>query len=160
MIAAGERAPDFELSDQDGNAVALAALRGRRVVLAFYPADFSPVCTDQLSLYEACLTELRARGAELYGISVDSAYCHAAFRRHLGISIPLLADFHPKGQVARRYGVYSDDYGVAARALVLVGREGTVEWAHRSPSPLEVPQADLILAALDRVEAGREPRGR
>jgi peroxiredoxin len=148
LIAPGARAPDFSLPDQDGNVVSLADLRGERVVLAFYPADFSPVCTDQLSVYERSLAELEAAGARLYGVSVDSAWCHRAFREHLGISIPLLADFHPKGRVAREYGVYSDEHGVAARALVMIGPDGTVEWVHRTPSPLEIPGVELIQAAL------------
>jgi peroxiredoxin len=148
MIQPGTPAPVFSLPDQDGKVVSLADLRGSRVVLAFYPADFSPVCTDQLSVYQERLGELESSGARLYGISVDSAYCHRAFRKHLGVHIPLLSDFHPKGQVARAYGVYSEEYGVAARALVMVGPDGTVEWTHRSPSPLEIPGAELIQEAL------------
>ncbi|HEV2075362.1 MAG TPA: redoxin domain-containing protein [Thermoleophilaceae bacterium] len=148
MIKAGARAPAFELPDQDGNAVSLEGLAGLRVLLVFYPLDFSPVCTDQLTVYDRDLPGLAERGVHLYGVSVDSAYCHAAFRERLGVTMPLLADFNPKGAVARAYGVYSDDHGVAVRALVLIGPDGTVEWSHRSPSPLEVPGTDLILAAL------------
>ena len=148
MIEPGTPAPDFRLPDQDGNVVSLDDLRGSRVVLVFYPADFSPGCTHQLSVYQERLPELEASGARIYGISVDSAYCHRAFRDELGIGIPLLADFHPKGEVARAYGVYSDEYGVAARALVIVGPDGIVEWTHRSPSPLEIPGAELIQEAL------------
>ncbi len=148
MIATGTRAPGFTLPDQDGDVVSLAGLSGRTVVLVFYPGDFSPVCTEQLSLYEERLSELRARGVELYGVSVDSAYCHAAFRRHLDVSIPLLADFHPKGEVARAFGVYSDEYGVACRALVAIGPDGVVCWTHRSPSPLEIPGPELVIDAL------------
>ncbi len=128
--------------------MSLEGLRGRRFLLVFYPADFSPVCTDQLSTYEERLAELAPKGVDIYGVSVDSAFCHRAFRKHLGVTIPLLADFHPKGEVARAYGVWAPDYGVALRALVLVGPHGVVEWSHRSPSPLEVPSFDLIVEAI------------
>ncbi|MDQ3587007.1 MAG: redoxin domain-containing protein [Actinomycetota bacterium] len=153
MIEAGARAPDFTLPDQDGNEVSLADLRGRRVVLAFYPADFSPVCTDQLNVYHEVLGELEERGVTLLGISVDSAWCHKAFQDHLGITIVLLADFHPKGEVATSYGVWVDAHGVSARSLVMIGPDGTVEWSYRSPSPLEIPGANLIFDALDERRA-------
>jgi peroxiredoxin len=149
VIEAGAPAPSFTLVDQDGGHVSLADFRGRRVVLAFYPGDFSPTCTDQLSVYQAALGEFQRREVELLGISVDSAFCHNAFRKHLGVTIPLLADFHPKGEVAKAYGVWSQDYGQSGRALVLVGPDGTVEWSHRA-SPLEVPEPQLVFAALDR----------
>jgi peroxiredoxin len=116
VIAAGEPAPDFTLLDQDGQQVSLADFRGSTVVLAFYPADFSPACTDQLSLYQEALGELRSRGARLVGISVDGAFCHKAFQAHLGVTMPLLADFHPKGEVAKAYGLWSEEYGVCGRA--------------------------------------------
>jgi peroxiredoxin len=148
MIEPGAPAPDFELADQDGNKVSLSALRGQRVVLVFYPLDFSPVCTDQLNVYQEVLAELDAQGVALLGISVDSAFAHRAFQRHLGISIPLLADFHPKGKVARAYGVYLDERGHSERALVMVGPDGMVEWSHKAPTPLEVPGVNLIFDAL------------
>ena len=149
MIEPGSPAPDFTLSDQDGNKVSLADFRGRTVVLVFYPSDFSPVCTDQLSVYQEVLPQLEEAGARLVGISVDGAFCHKAFQQHQGLTIPLLADFHPKGEVAKAYGVWSEDHGVARRSLVMVGPEGTVEWAHLSP-PLEVPGANLIFDALEQ----------
>jgi peroxiredoxin len=149
VIAAGEPAPDFTLPDQDGEPVSLADFRGRTVVLAFYPSDFSPVCTDQLSVYQEVLGELEAREVQLIGISVDGVHCHSAFRSHLNLTLPLLADFHPKGEVARAYGVWSEEYGVSSRALVMVGPDGTVQWTHLSP-PLEVPGANLIFDALDQ----------
>jgi peroxiredoxin len=148
VIEPGEQAPDFTLPDQDGNKVSLSDLRGRTVVLAFYPSDFSPVCTDQLSVYQEVLGEFEERGVTLLGVSVDGAYCHRAFRNHLNLSFPLLADFHPKGEVARAYGVWSEDYGVSGRALVMIDPEGVVEWSYSS-SPLEVPGANLIFDALD-----------
>jgi peroxiredoxin len=149
VIEPGAQAPDFTLPDQDGNNVSLADFRGQTVVLVFYPADFSPVCTDQLSVYQEVLDEFEARGAKLVGISVDGVFCHRAFREHMGIGMPLLADFHPKGEVARAYGVWSEEYGVSSRALVMVGPEGAVEWSYMSP-PLEVPGANLIFDALDQ----------
>ena len=148
MIEPGSAAPDFTLPDQDGKQVSLADFRGRRVVLVFYPSDFSPVCTDQLNLYQEVLPQLEERGVALVGISVDGAFCHKAFQEQLNVRIPLLADFHPKGEVARAYGLYSEEYGVAGRGLVLVGPDGTVDWAYLSP-PLEVPGANLIFDALD-----------
>ncbi len=148
MIEAGARAPDFNLADQDGNEVSLAGFRGSRVVLVFYPSDFSPVCTDQLRVYQDVLGEFERRGARPIGISVDGAFCHKAFQSHLDIEIPLLADFHPKGEVARAYGVWSEEYGVSGRALVLVGPEGEVEWTYRR-SPLEIPPPEVIFEALD-----------
>jgi peroxiredoxin len=149
VIEPGQRAPDFTLPDQDGQPVSLSDFLGGTLVLAFYPADFSPVCTDQLGVYQEVLGELAARGVSLVGISVDGAFCHKAFQQHINVTIPLLADFHPKGDVARAYGVWSEDYGVSGRALVMIGPDGIVEWAYRS-SALEVPGANLIFDALDQ----------
>ncbi len=149
MIEAGSAAPDFTLPDQDGHRVSLSDYRGRTVVLVFYPADFSPVCTDQLSVYQEVLPQLAEAGAELVGVSVDGAFCHKAFQQQAGLSIPLLSDFHPKGEVARAYGVWFEDHGVARRALVMVGPDGTVQWSYLSP-PLEVPGANLIFDALEQ----------
>jgi peroxiredoxin len=149
MIEPGSPAPDFTLPDQDGNKVSLADFRGRTVVLVFYPADFSRVCTDQLSVYQEVLPQFEEQDATLLGISVDGAFCHKAFQAHLNTTIPLLADFHPKGEVAKAYGVYSDEYGVATRSLVMVGPDGVVTWSYSSP-PLEVPGANLIFDALEQ----------
>ena len=148
MIQPGSTAPDFTLRDQDGREVSLADFRGQTVVLVFYPADFSPVCTDQLNIYQEVLDQLEERGAKVIGISVDGSFCHKAFRDHLNLTIPLLADFHPKGEVSRAYGVWCEDYGVASRALVMVGPEGDVRWTYMSAA-LEVPGANLIFDALD-----------
>ena len=149
MIEAGSPAPDFKLRDQDGQEVSLADLRGQTSVLVFYPLDFSPVCTDQLSIYQELLAEFESRGVKPYGVSVDSAFCHKAFQEREGLTIPLLADFEPKGEVARAYGVYNDVYGTAQRALVMIGPDGVVKWAYCSPSPLEIPGANLIFDALE-----------
>jgi peroxiredoxin len=149
MIEPGSPAPEFSLPDQDGNRVSLSSYRGRTVVLVFYPADFSRVCTDQLSVYQEVLPQFEQAGAQLLGISVDGAFCHKAFQEHQGLTIPLLADFHPKGEVAKAYGVWSEEHGVAKRALVMVGPDGLVEWSYLSP-PLEVPGANLIFDALEQ----------
>jgi peroxiredoxin (alkyl hydroperoxide reductase subunit C) len=149
VIEPGTKAPDFRLADQDGKPVSLADFAGRSLVLAFYPLDFSPVCTDQLSIYQEVLGEIEEREASLVGVSVDSHACHAAFRERLGLTMTLLADFHPKGAVCERYGAYLPEYGHANRSLVLVGADGTVVWSHATPSPLEIPGANLIFDALD-----------
>ena len=149
MIEAGAVAPDFTLPDQDGDEVSLQDLAGQISVLVFYPLDFSPTCTDQLNVYQEVLPELEAKGAKLYGVSVDSSFAHKAFQDHLGLSIPLLADFHPKGEVSKAYGVYIEERGHDQRALVMIGPDLEVVWSHQAPSPLEIPGANLIFDALE-----------
>jgi peroxiredoxin len=149
VIAVGERAPDFSLPDHEGNDTSLANFRGRKVVLVFYPLDFSPVCTDQLSVYQEVLPHIEDAGATLVGISVDSSWAHRAFREKLGLTIPLLSDFEPKGEVVRAYGAYIDKVGHANRSLVLIDEDGVVRWVHESPTPLEIPGANLIFDALE-----------
>jgi peroxiredoxin len=148
MIAAGEPAPDFQLRDQDGEDVSLSDFSGRRLMLVFYPGDFSPICSDQLSVYQEVKPQLAERGVELVGISVDSFFAHKAFQAQLGIDTTLLSDFEPKGEVARAYGSYLDGPGFANRTLVLVDESGVVAWTYESPSPGEFPAADLLLAAV------------
>jgi peroxiredoxin len=148
MIAAGEPAPDFKLNDQDGEEVSLSDYKGRKVLLVFYPLDFSPVCSDQLSIYQEVKPEIAEQGVELLGISVDSAYAHKAFQEKLGIDTTLLADFEPKGEVAKAYGSYIDGAGIANRTLVLVDENGVVAWAYESPSPGEFPGPNVIFDAL------------
>jgi peroxiredoxin len=148
MIAAGEPAPEFSLRDQDGEMVSLSDFRGRRVLLVFYPLDFSPVCSDQLSIYQEVKPQIEEAGVELVGISVDHGFAHKAFQEKLGIDTPLLADFEPKGEVARAYGAYIEQTGHANRSLVLIDGEGVVEWVHESPTPLEIPGANVIFDAL------------
>ncbi len=148
MIEPGTAAPDFTLPDHDGNDVALADFAGRKLVLAFYPLDFSAVCTDQLSIYQEVLPDIEAQGATLVGVSVDSHVCHAAFREKIGITMPLLSDFHPKGAVCDAYGALIADRGHANRSLVLVGADGVVLWSYAAPTPLEIPGANLIFDAL------------
>jgi peroxiredoxin len=153
MIEPGSNAPDFDLPDQDGKRVSLGGLRGQTSILAFFPAAFSPVCTDQLSIYHEVGADLAERGAHVYGVSVDNAFSLKAFRESLGIAIPLLSDFHPKGAVSEAYGVYLAERGIAARALVMIGPDLAVTWSYRPPSPLEIPGANLIFDALDGVAA-------
>ena len=153
MIEAGAVAPDFTLPDQDGDLVSLQDLRGQVSVLVFYPLDFSPVCTDQLNVYQEVLGELEERGAKLYGVSVDSSYAHKEFAAKGNLTMPLLADFHPKGEVARKFGVFIEERGIAGRALVMIGPDGVVRWSYVSPSPLEIPGANLIFDALEEPAA-------
>jgi peroxiredoxin (alkyl hydroperoxide reductase subunit C) len=149
MIAAGTPAPDFTLRDQDGEKVSLAGYRGRKVLIVFYPGDFSPVCGDQFSIYQEVKGEITARGVELIGISVDSFFAHKAFQEKLGIDTTLLSDFEPKGEVARAYGSYLEGpLGFANRTLVLVDEDGTVAWTYESPNPGEFPGANVIFDAL------------
>jgi peroxiredoxin (alkyl hydroperoxide reductase subunit C) len=148
MIAAGEPAPDFTLRDQDGSEVSLTDFRGRRVLLVFYPFDFSPVCTDQLSVYQEVKADFEERGVELIGISVDHPYAHRAFREKLGIDTTLLADFEPKGEVSKAYGSFVESGGMSNRTLVLIDPNGVVEWSYESPSLGESPGANVIFDAL------------
>jgi peroxiredoxin len=149
VISPGEKAPDFSLPNHKGEQVSLSDFRGRAVLLAFYPNDFSPICSDQLSIYQEVKPSLDRAGLEVLGVSVDHSWAHRAFRKHLNIDFTLLADFHPKGEVARLYGAYLDDYGTANRSLVLIDPEGIVQWVHESPTPLEIPGANLIFDALE-----------
>jgi peroxiredoxin len=149
LIEPGSAAPDFSLRDQDGNEVSLGDFAGRRLILAFYPLDFSPVCADQLSIYQEVIGEIEASGAALVGISVDSTVCHAAFRKQLNLTMTLLSDFNPKGAVSRSYGAWIERVDHGNRSLVLVDERGIVAWSHASPTPLEIPGANLIFDALD-----------
>lgn len=153
MIAAGERAPAFTLPNQYGNEVSLSDYSGSRLVIAFYPADFSPVCNDQLSIYQEVLGEIHERRAKLVGISVDGVFAHKAFAERLGLTFPLLSDFHPKGEVSRAYGALIEKRGHANRSLVLVGSDGTVEYSMAAATPLEIPGANVIFDALEAAAA-------
>jgi peroxiredoxin len=153
LIEAGERAPDFSLPNHKGEQVSLSDFRGRRVMLAFYPSDFSPVCSDQLSIYQEVKPSLDEAGLEVVGISIDHSWAHRAFRKQLNLDFTLLADFHPKGAVAERYGAYLSDYGTSNRSLVLIDPEGVVRWVYESPTPLEIPGANLLFDALEAADA-------
>jgi peroxiredoxin len=148
MIAVGDQAPDFTLRNQDGEKVSLSDFRGRKVMLVFYPGDFSPVCGDQLSIYQEVKPEIEEKGVELVGISVDGFFAHKAFQEKLGIDTTLLSDFEPKGEVARAYGSYVEKMGFANRTLVLVDEDGKVAWTYESPNPGEFPGANVIFDAL------------
>jgi len=148
MIEVGQQAPDFTLRDQEGEKVSLADYRGRKLMLVFYPADFSPVCGDQFSIYQEVKPQIDETGAELVGISVDSAWAHRAFQEKLGFEFTLLSDFEPKGEVSRAYGSYIDRVGTANRTLVLIDEDGVVAWTYESPNPGEFPGANVIFDAL------------
>src|SRR3954465_561350 len=144
----GTPAPDFTLASGPSSNVRLSELRGRPVVLVFYPADWSPVCGDELALYNEILPEFRRLDAEVLGISVDGVWCHQAYAQHRNLHFPLLADFEPKGAVAQAYGVYRRDEGVCERALFVIDGDGVIRWSLVSPIGVN-PGADGILAALE-----------
>jgi peroxiredoxin len=148
VIEPGTQAPDFSLPDSEGNMIGLGDFAGRKLVLCFYPLDFSPVCSDQLSIYQEVLGDIEAKGASLVGVSVDSAYCHRAFRERLNLTMPLLADFHPKGEMSREYGAYQEEFGTDNRSLVLVDGDGMVRWSYATDSVKDIPGANLIFDAL------------
>jgi peroxiredoxin len=148
VIEPGTQAPDFSLPDSEGNMIGLGDFAGRKLVLCFYPLDFSPVCSDQLSIYQEVLGDIEAKGASLVGVSVDSAYCHRAFRERLNLTMPLLADFHPKGAMSREYGAYQEQFGTDNRSLVLVDGDGMVRWSYATDSVKDIPGANLIFDAL------------
>lgn len=150
----GTAAPDFALLATPDQRVSLSEFDGP-VVLVFYPADWSPVCGDQMALYNEILPEFQELGAELLGLSVDGAWCHAAFSRDRKLHFPLLADFEPKGDVARRYGVYRAAEGVSERALFVINAEGVIHWSYVSPVGVN-PGAAGILAALEELQK-KEP---
>jgi peroxiredoxin len=152
-LEVGAPAPDFALRSTPDQTVSLAEFRGRPVVLAFYPADWSPVCGDQMALYNEVLDEFRRFDAELIGISVDGIWCHLAFAHDRRLRFPLLADFEPKGSVARSYNVYRSDDGTSERALFVIDSEGVIRWSHVSPVGIN-PGADGILRALEALGPG------
>jgi peroxiredoxin len=152
ILPAGTPAPDFSLPVTPDQMLSLSDFRGRTVILAFYPNDFSPVCGDQLALYNEILSEFHKHHAELLGISVDSSWCHAAFASTRKLHFPLLADFEPKGAVAKRYGAYREQEGTAARALFVIDGEGIIRWSYLSPVGVN-PGADGILDALESLDS-------
>lgn len=153
LLPVGTKAPDFSLHSTPDQKVALREFRGRPVILAFYPADWSPVCSDQMSLYNAILPEFHKHNAQLLGISVDGVWTHAAFSKDRGLHFPLLADFEPKGAVSRRYGSYEEKIGESARTLYVIDGTGTIRWSYLSPEGVN-PGADGILAALESLPTG------
>jgi len=156
ILAPGTPAPDFSLPKSPDENLSLRDLRGRPVVLAFYPADWSPVCGDQLALYNESLDMLTELGnPQLVGISVDGMWCHQAYAQHRKLRFPLLADFEPKGAVARAYGAYREGDGLSERALFVIDPRGTIAWSYLSPIG-QNPGADGILRALESMRSGEE----
>lgn len=152
-LEAGTIAPEFELHSTPDQKVDLKHFRGRPVVLVFYPADWSPVCGDQLALYNEILPEFNRYAAQVLGISTDGVWCHNAYAASRKLHFPLLADFHPQGQVARDYGVYRDSDGVCDRALFVLDGDGVIHWSYVSPLGVN-PGADGILNALESLSSG------
>jgi peroxiredoxin len=152
VIAPGTPVPAFRLAREDGSSFTERDLRGRGTVLVFYPFAFSPVCTDQLQLYEGLLAELAAQGVALYGASCDSTWAQRAFRKKLGVSSEQLSDFEPKGAVCAAFGVLHEG-GFAQRALVAIGPDGLVRWSFQAPSPAELPPPELLREALAALSA-------
>jgi peroxiredoxin len=151
-------APAFSLPVTPDQYLSLSDFRGGSVIIAFYPADWSPVCSDQLALYNQILPEFHRRGAQIVGISTDGAWCHAAFAADRKLHFSLLSDFQPKGEVARRYGVYREQEGTSERALFVIDAAGAIRWSYVSPLGIN-PGADGILDALDAMAEAPHSRG-
>jgi peroxiredoxin len=148
VLPAGTAAPDFELPSGPDQTTRLRDLRGHPVILAFYPADWSPVCGEEVVLFNEVRSEFKEHDAEILGISVDGVWCHAAFAREKHLHFPLLSDFEPKGSVSRAYGAYRAADGVSERALFVIDRDGIIRWSYLSPIDVN-PGAAGILAALE-----------
>jgi peroxiredoxin len=150
ILGAGTSAPDFRLHVTPDQKLSLKELRGRPVILAFYPADWSPVCGDQMALYNEILSEFHKFNAEILGISVDGPWCHEAFSKDRHLHFPLLADFEPKGAVAKSYGAYRFEDGTCERALFVIDKNGVIAWSYCSPVAVN-PGADGVLDALEKL---------
>lgn len=150
MLEKGTTAPDFELNATPDQKIKLQDFKGKNVILAFYPADWSPVCSDQMALYNEMLKYFSKYDAQIFGISVDSVWCHLAFAKDRNLHFPLLADFEPKGEVSKAYGVYDDTVGESQRALFVIDKEGNIAWSYLSPTAVN-PGADGILDALEEL---------
>lgn len=148
ILSPGTKAPEFQLPVTPDQKLSLSDLRGKPVILAFYPADWSPVCGDQMALYNEILPEFQKHQAELIGISCDGVWCHTAFAKDRNLHFPLLADFEPKGAVAKDYGVYFEAAGISERALFVIDKDGIIRWSYCSPIGVN-PGADGILEALE-----------
>jgi peroxiredoxin len=155
VLSPGTQAPDFSLRCTQDQSVSLSEFRGRPVVLAFYPADWSPVCSGQMALYNEMLDEFQEFQAELLGISVDGTWCHDAFAKQTKLHFPLLADFEPKGAIARAYGVYDEKEGICERALFVIDADGIIQWSYVSPIGIN-PGANGILFALEDLKKKTE----
>ncbi|WP_159476414.1 redoxin domain-containing protein [Dyadobacter sp. 3J3] len=150
MLQKGDKAPDFKLFATPDQQISLNELQGKNVIIAFYPADWSPVCSDQMALYNEMLKYFDKYNATILGISVDSKWCHLAFSDSRKLKFPLLADFEPKGEVSKLYGVYDEQEGESNRALFVIDKEGYVAWSYLSPIEIN-PGADGILDALESI---------
>ena len=151
ILQKGTAAPDFELYTTPDQKLRLDDFKGKRLIIAFYPADWSPVCSDQMALYNETLKLFHKHNAEIVGISVDSKWCHLAFCKDRKIHFPLLADFEPKGEVSRAYGAYNEDSGESERALFVIDEDGIIQWSYLSPAGIN-PGADGILDALEKMD--------
>jgi peroxiredoxin len=157
ILSPGTAAPEFTLKQSPDEQLSLSDLRGHNAVLMFYPADWSPVCGDELALFNEILDEFRRLDARVIGISVDGPWCHRAYAKHRNLEIPLLSDFEPKGEVSRKYGAYRTADGVAERALFVVDGDGVIRWSYLSPID-QNPGADGVLQALEELSQPAETR--
>ena len=148
MVAPGTPAPEFTLRTEDGAEFTRSDLLGHTTVLVFYPAAFSSVCTDQLQVYDEVLSEIADQGARVFAVSCDQTESQTAFRESLGVSIPMLSDYEPKGAVSRAFGAYFEPTGVSNRALVIVDPDGVVQWSWEGEHPGVLPGANLIFDGL------------
>jgi peroxiredoxin len=162
-LPVGNRAPDFNLPDATGQQVRLSDFQGKNVVLAFYPLDWSPACSDQLSLYQSELEEFERHNTQVIAISVDSIYSHGAWAAVRGITFPLLSDFHPKGEVAQHYQVLRDSTGFTERALFVIDADGIIRYKHISPELHQIPDIYELFEQLQPLSQADQPaaaRGR
>jgi peroxiredoxin len=150
VLAPGTPAPSFTLGTEAGERFTEADLLGKTTVFVFYPFAFSPVCTDQLQIYQGALPEITAAGAQIFGVSCDSSYSQKAFREQLGVSIPQLSDFQPKGAACTAFGVLHEG-GFPQRALLITGPDGVVSWSYQAPSPADLPGVHMIIGGLKTV---------
>lgn len=157
VLQAGAQAPEFSLPATADQKISLKDFKGKNVILLFYPADFSPVCSDEVSVFNEVLPELKKLNAELIGISVDNCWCHNAFAEKRKIHFPLLSDFEPKGAVAKKYGAYQEKSGICERALFLIDKNGKIAWSYVSPTG-ENPGVDGVLEALENLEGAKNSR--
>ncbi len=154
MLKKGDVAPNFTLFATPDQKISLSEFKGSNVILAFYPADWSPVCSDQMALYNEMLKFFKKEEAEIFGISVDSKWCHLSFSQSRKLHFPLLADFEPKGEVSKQYGVYNEEEGESKRALFVIDKEGVIAWSYLSPTAIN-PGADGILDALEELNKNK-----
>jgi peroxiredoxin len=154
MLTKNDPAPDFALFATTDQQCSLHELKGKNVILAFYPADWSPVCGDQMSLYNEMLNFFKKYDAELLGISVDSKWCHMAFKEERKLHFTLLSDFEPKGGTARKYGAYNEKEGACERALFVIDSNGIIQWSYLSPVDIN-PGADGIIEALENIQKSK-----